>query len=89
MSPVDVAKTERITILTSPEFKRFLQDEAQKEGVSVSQLVRQRCEMKSKDDEVLSALVLQVEEATKKAKTSLERGLADAAATLAELREAK
>jgi len=38
------AKTERITILGTPEFKNSLTREAQKEGISLSQLVRQRCE---------------------------------------------
>ena len=37
------AKTERITILGTPDFKAFLAREAKKEGVSLSQLVRQRC----------------------------------------------
>jgi len=33
-------KTERVTLLTSPEFKAFLRAEARREGVSVARLVR-------------------------------------------------
>ena len=80
--------TERITILGTPQFKAFLQKEARAEGVSVSQLIRERCEMKAagEDEELLLALVAQVRESTEKARASLEKGLADAEACLAELR---
>ena len=47
-------KTARITISGTPDFKAFLIREAKKEGVSLSQLVRQRCEKKpvnSEDEE--------------------------------------
>ena len=37
-------KTERVTLLTSPEFKSFLTKEARSEGISVAELVRSRCE---------------------------------------------
>ena len=40
-------KTERITILGTPEFKAYLVREAKREGISVSQFVRQRCENRS------------------------------------------
>ena len=85
-------KSERITILGSPDFKAFLIREAKKEGVSLSQLVRQRCEKKpvnSEDEELLAALVKEVGEATARAKASLEKGLADAEQALAEIRGAK
>jgi len=85
-------KTERITILGTPDFKAFLIREAKKEGVSLSQLVRQRCERKpvdSEDEELLAALVKEVGEATAKAKVSLEKGLADAEQALAEIRGAE
>ena len=36
------AKSERITILGTPEFKSWLTTEAANEGVSVSELVRRR-----------------------------------------------
>jgi hypothetical protein len=85
-------KTERITILGSPDFKAFLIREAKKEGVSLSQLVRQRCEKKpvsSEDEELLTTLVKEVGKATARAKVSLEKGLADAKQALAEIRGAK
>ena len=37
------AKTERITILGTPEFKTFLTDQANAEKISVSEFVRRRC----------------------------------------------
>ncbi len=83
-------KTERITILGTPDFKRFSTQEAKKEGVSLSQLVQQRCENKSinKDEELLAVLMKEVGEATAKAKASLEKGLNDAEKVLAEIRRA-
>ena len=84
-------KTERITILGTPDFKDFLKREAKKEGVSLSQLVRQRCEKKptnNEDGELLAVLVKEVRAATAKAKVSLEKGLADAEQVLAKIRRA-
>ena len=83
-------KTERITILGTPEFKDFLIREAKHEGVSLSQLVRQRCEKKpqNKDEELLAALIKEIGAATAKAKLSLEKGLADAEKVLVEIRGA-
>ena len=84
-------KTERITILGTPDFKEFLTREAKKEGVSLSQLVRQRCEKKpanNEDEELLAALVKEVGAATVRAKLSLEKGLGDAEKVLAEIRSA-
>ena len=48
-------KTERVTLLTTKEFKSFLRAEAQREGVSVGELVRVRCEQKQSPDEVVLA----------------------------------
>lgn len=84
-------KTERITILGTPDFKDFLNREAKREGVSLSQLVRQRCENKptnNEDEELLAVLVKEVRAATTKAKVSLEKGLADVEQVLAEIRRA-
>ncbi len=84
----EAVKTERITILGSPDFKAFLSREAKKEGVSLSQLVRQRCENKptNQDEELLTALVKELSAATARAKSSLEKGLTDAEKVLSELR---
>lgn len=84
-------KTERITILGTPDFKDFLTREAKKEGVSLSQLVRQRCEKKppnDEDEELLAALVQEVRAATVKANLSLKKGLDTAEKVLAEIRRA-
>lgn len=81
------AQTARTTILTTPAFKAWLSREAEKEGVSVSELVRQRCQAKpSHDEALLAALVAEVREATEKARVSLARGLSDAEYVLSELR---
>ncbi|MDJ0819375.1 MAG: hypothetical protein QNJ58_24440 [Desulfobacterales bacterium] len=79
-------KTERITILCTSEFKAYLIREAKREGISVSQFVRQRCENKpqTQEEEMLAALVEQVKAATAKASTSLEKGLSDARQVLAD-----
>ncbi len=44
-------KTERITILGTPDFNDFLKREAKREGVSLCQLVRKRCEKKPTTNE--------------------------------------
>ncbi|MCU7891049.1 MAG: hypothetical protein KZQ78_05310 [Candidatus Thiodiazotropha sp. (ex Ustalcina ferruginea)] len=81
-------KTERITILGTPDFKAFLTREAKKEGLSVSQLVRDRCRRKAadKDEELLLGLVSEVRDATQKAKNALDKGLKDAEEVLTEVR---
>ncbi len=81
-------KTKRITILGTPEFKDFLTREAKQEGLSLSELVRQRCERKpqNQDEELLAVLVKEVSAATARAKLSLEKGVADAERVLAEIR---
>jgi len=83
-------KSERITILSTPEFKAFLGEEAMKEGVSVSELVRSRCQaVPPSDDEImLKELILLASDATKRAVKSLDRGIDDAESVLAELRAA-
>ncbi len=84
-------KTERITILSTPDFKQFLLGEARREGVSMSQLIRQRClqsKAKNEEDEVLQVLVQELRTATARAKSALDQGLADADAALRELRKA-
>jgi hypothetical protein len=80
-------KTERVTLLTSPEFKAFLATEARREKVSVAELVRSRCEGRpSADEAMLVALTAELRAAVAQAKRSLREGLAEADAVLAELR---
>ncbi len=85
------AKTARITFLSTPDFKDFLAAEAEREGTSVAELIRQRCEKKpvdTEDEELLLALAKEVSEATARAKRSLDKGLADAEKALKEIRRA-
>ena len=80
-------KTERVTLLTTPEFKAFLGAEAMREGVSVAELVRSRCEQRPDADEAaLASLAGELCKAVREAQASLKDGLTEANAVLAELR---
>ncbi|ORU94849.1 MAG: hypothetical protein A6F70_10085 [Cycloclasticus sp. symbiont of Bathymodiolus heckerae] len=81
-------KSERITLLGTPDFKAFLASEAKSEGVSISELVRSRCQaVPPTDDEVaLRELIVLAKEATTRATKSLDKGISDAESVLAELR---
>ena len=87
---MQTAQTARTTILSTPDFKIWLTNEAKKEGISLSELVRIRCKNKPNEEELaLSALIKEVNKATKKAKSSLNRSLKNANKTLAEIRSTK
>ena len=81
-------KTERITVLGTPEFKAFLVSEAKRQGISISEFVRRRClgQPADEEEELLFKLVEEVRVATKRAKASLERGIRDAEHVIKELR---
>jgi hypothetical protein len=80
-------KSERVTLLTTKEFKRFLGNEAKREGISVAELVRTRCQRKPQRDElILGEATLALREALDEARTSLKEGLAEAQSVLDELR---
>lgn len=80
-------KTERVTLLTTRDFRSFLRDEARREGVSVAELVRERCERKPSEEEaVLAELTAKLREALAEADSSLREGLREAHSALAELR---
>ncbi|MBU1568756.1 MAG: hypothetical protein KJ630_24405 [Proteobacteria bacterium] len=85
------AKTERITILGTPEFKDFLVREAKKEGISLSKLVRRRCQQQSlnEEEQLLMDLLAELRISTKRAEESLDSGLESMRQTLAEIRERK
>ena len=82
-------KSERITILGSPSFKAYLNREAKKEGVSISELVRSRCQKKvtDEDEQLLLELIKEVKLSTASAKRSLNKGIKDAQSVLKELRK--
>ena len=85
-----MAQTARITFLSTPDFKGWLEDEAGKEGISISELIRKRCTNKPDEEEaLLLAMVADVKEATRKAKVSLNKGLKDVEDALAEIRGPK
>lgn len=80
-------KTERLTLLTTPEFKAFLGAEAARDGISVAELVRNRCEQKPDADEaVLESLAGELRKAVGEAQASIKSGLAEVASVLTELR---
>ncbi len=85
------AKTERITILGTPDFKNFLTAEAKKEGISLSMLVRRRCEQQTANEEeqLLMDLLAELRTATKRAEESLDNGIESMQQTLAEMRKRK
>jgi hypothetical protein len=67
-------KTEHVTLLTSPEFKAFLSAEARREGVSVAELVRTRCERRPTEEvTVLEGLTSEFNRAVAEANFVLER----------------
>ena len=81
-------KTERITLLGSRDFKAFLARESRKEGISVSELVRRRCErMPTEDERALLALAEELRTSTAEARQALEQGLAAAADVLRQVRK--
>jgi hypothetical protein len=90
-------KTERVTILAAPAFKSWLAAEAQREGVSVGELVRQRCEQpapRTTPDEArlaqeVAALAAELKTAVAQARRSLRDGLAQAESTLSALAGAR
>ena len=76
-------QTARVTFLTSPDFKAWLVEEARKADVSVSEFIRLRCQNTQNAEElVLSEMAAELKKATKRARTSLDRGLKDAQAAL-------
>lgn len=80
-------KTARLQVLTTPAFRDWLRKEAKKDGVSVAELVRTRCERKLTDEEqAVGELVAQLRKEVRQAQASLKGGLAEASAVLAELR---
>lgn len=82
-------RTERITIWGSREFKAFLTEQACREQISVSELVRRRCEERpftEADDEQLAELVEAVRVSVAEACQSLDKGINEVRAVLEELR---
>lgn len=79
--------TERIAFKTTPGFKGWLSSEASKKGVSVSELIRLRCQDTPKGEEAIFSMITEVKKATKRASTSLEKGMRDAETVLNKLKK--
>ena len=80
-------KTERVTLLATKEFKRFLETQAKKEGVSVSELVRNRCEDGvSENEQLLVELTTQVAQALLEGRNALKKANEKAESVIKELR---
>ncbi|MHB8111692.1 MAG: hypothetical protein ACYDHW_16840 [Syntrophorhabdaceae bacterium] len=83
-------KTARVTFLTSPDFKTWLGKEADKVGISISELIRIRCQGKLNEEELmLSTTINELRTATVRASAALDKGLKDAETVLSELRTAR
>ena len=83
-------KTERITLLASAEFKAFLMEEARAEDISISELIRRRCEQRQNEDEqLLLALAAELREATAAADRALDAGLASVESARAAIRRSR
>ena len=82
-------KSERITSLGSRDFKSFLNKEAKRERISVSELVRRRCEQRPQnesDEELFAELITELRTSVSAAKKNLNKGIRDAKSVLKELR---
>ena len=71
--------TSRITFLGTPEFKKYLQKEAKDQGISLSELIRLRCEKRqmNDDEEALRLLLDELQQSTFRASKSLDKALSD------------
>lgn len=83
-------KTERIVLLASPAFRAFLNAEAQREGISVSALVRARCEKETtQEDAALMAMAEELKLAVREAKKSMIDSLVEATQLIAEMKKTR
>ena len=82
-----IVKTERLTLLTTPEFKALLTAEAATAGISVAELVRRRCQPEAGEDEaLLAAFARELHRTLGEARASIGRGLKEAEAAIHEMR---
>jgi ribosome recycling factor len=79
-------KSARITVLATPEFKRFLEAEAKRVGISVGEFIRVRCGEPNEEERLLRDLARQLREDVKKTRASIQAVSAKAERTLAQLR---
>ena len=70
--------SERVTFLSTPEFKHFLNSRASEKKISVAELIRRQFQDETnggEEEAVLSALIQQVKLMSIKAERSLDQGL--------------
>jgi hypothetical protein len=80
-------KTERLVLLTTPEFKAFVAEEAAREGVSVAELVRRRVEARPTDEEaILATLTAQLRTSLEATRTVVHESLTEVEEILRGLR---
>jgi len=89
-------KTERVTFLASPDFKRYLTAQASNDGISVGELIRGRCLVQQKrsaytknQERELSALTAELRRSMMDAHSSLKEGLQAAAKAMSSIRDAR
>ena len=81
------ARTERLVILVTPQFKAHIALESERSGISVAEFVRSRFEQEPSSDEAeLGALVRELQASVVQARQSLSEGLAEAESMLLHLR---
>jgi hypothetical protein len=80
-------KTERLVLLTTPQFKALVTRDAKREGVSVAEFVRRRVEPKATDEErLLQELTAQLQAAVEDTRRSVNDSVTEVQAVLRELR---
>ncbi|PKN89429.1 MAG: hypothetical protein CVU51_00335 [Deltaproteobacteria bacterium HGW-Deltaproteobacteria-1] len=85
-----MAQTERITFLVTKDFKKWLTAEAKKSGLSISELIRLRCESGSSEDIItIKASVNELKIATARANRALDEGLKEAYKVINQLRKGR
>lgn len=80
-------KTERMTILLTPQQKEVIAAKAKKLNLSAGEVVRRAVEVyqSGSDDALLMALAEELERSVKEARTALKSALAETRATLDQL----
>ncbi|HRO59363.1 MAG TPA: hypothetical protein PK177_09400 [Burkholderiaceae bacterium] len=75
-------------LLTTPAFKAYVRREAERESISVAELVRRRVQPAASEDEaMLVELTAQLRTAVEQAQRRAEQSLTEAEGILLELRE--
>ena len=82
-------KTQRVTLLATPDFKRFLETEAERQGVSVGELIRVRCGQPSEEERLLHELATQLHQELRETKAAIKQANANIDRALAELAKSR